>query len=431
MKQTICSVGDAILLEKIPESYDLTPIKDIVSKADVRLFNLENVLSDRPIFGSSYCGGTWLLAKEETLDDTLRFGFNGCSFANNHTMDYSYDGLFDTLNAAKKRNLPICGAGNNLEDASNYKVIETESGKCALISLCSTFNDAARAGNPSDYLPGRPGLNPLRFSIEYRITAEHMEALKGISAGTHIDGRRNRSRLGGYTPMPPEGCFGFGDYTFRVCDEEGKFSRVNANDMARTEDTIKRALSECENVIVNIHSHEIKHDTDDEPDDFLIEFAHKCIDAGASAVVGTGTHQLKAVEIYKGKPIFYSLGNFIFQNNKVFCMPDDFREKYKMPYGLSAREQVAERARRGNGGLQADVNNYRSLMPFMTFEDGRLTELVLYPLRLDMDSGLPAVADEKETKIIYDYLCDRNKQFGTVIDIEDRMIRVKTMPKKN
>ena len=424
MKQTICSVGDAILLERFPEGYDISAIKNIVESADVRLFNLENVLSDRRIFGSSYCGGTWLLAKEDTLDDTLSFGFNGCSFANNHTMDFSYDGLLDTLKAAEKRGLPLSGAGRDLDEASAYKVIETENGKSAFISLCATFNDAARAGNPSEYLDGRPGLNPLRFSIEYHITAEHMQALREISAGTHIDGRRNRSRKGGYTPMPPEGCFGFGEYNFRESETEGKFSRVNANDMKRTEDTIKAALLECDSVIVGVHSHEIKHDTDDEPDDFLIEFCRKCIDAGATAVIGTGTHQLKAVEIYKGKPIFYSLGNFIFQNDKVFCMPDDFREKYKMPKGLSAREQVAERSRRGNGGLQGDVNNFRSLLPFMTFEDGKLTDLILYPLRLDRGTGLPALADEEEAKIIFDYLTDRCEQFGTNISIKDQIIRV-------
>ena len=71
MKQTILSVGDAILLEKIPEDYDFNPIKEIVEKADAKLFNLENVLSDRRIYASSYCGGPWRLAKEDTLDDTL------------------------------------------------------------------------------------------------------------------------------------------------------------------------------------------------------------------------------------------------------------------------------------------------------------------------------------------------------------------------
>ena len=106
-------------------------------------------------------------------------------------------------------------------------------------------------------------------------------------------------------------------------------------------------------------------------------------------------------------------------------MPDDFREKYKMPYGLTAREQIAERAKLGNGGLHTDVNNFRSLMPFMTFEDGKLTELMLYPLRLDMHTGLPYLADDKETKIIFDYLCERNKQFGTIININGKVIEVK------
>lgn len=424
MEQTICSVGDAIVLERFPEDYDISPIQSILKKADVRLFNLENVLSDRPIFASSYCGGTWLLAREETLDETLRFGFNGCSFANNHTMDYSYEGLFDTLAAAKKRGLPICGAGKDLEEASDYRVIETAKGKCAVISLCATFNDAARAGAASDTLPGRPGLNALRFSVEYRISPAHMQALREISAATHIDGRRNRSRLGGYTPMPPEGCFGFGEYTFRECEQEGKFSRVNATDMARTEKTIQAALKECDSVVVNIHSHEIKHDTDDEPDDFLVEFCRKCIDAGASAVIGTGTHQLKAVEIYQGKPIFYSLGNFVFQSDKVICMPEDFREKYRLPKGLTPQEQVAARSAQGNGGLHADVNNFRSLMPMMTYAEGKLKKLTLYPLRLDMHTGLPALADRTEAEIIFAYLEDRNKQFGTKIKLTDNIIEV-------
>lgn len=297
--------------------------------------------------------------------------------------------------------------------------------KTALISICSTFNDAARAGNPSEILPGRPGLNPLRFSTVYKITPEHMKALCETAEGTYIDGRRNRSRMGGYTPNVPDGCFGFGEYVFSESETEGKTTRVNPIDMKRTEDTIKKALLECDYVVVNVHCHEIPHDTDDEPDDFLVEFSKNCIDAGASCVIGTGTHQLKAIEIYKGKPIFYSLGNFIFQSDMVFCMPDDFREKYRMPYGLTAKEQIAQRAKHGNGGLHTDVNNFRSLMPFMTFEDGKLTKLVLNPIRLDMETGFPALADENETQIIFDYLCKYSKPFGTELEVKNGNIEVK------
>ena len=50
------------------------------------------------------------------------------------------------------------------------------------------------------------------------------------------------------------------------------------------------------------------------PADFIPIFARAVIDAGADVFVGHGPHVLRGIEIYKGKPIFYSLSNFIFQN---------------------------------------------------------------------------------------------------------------------
>ena len=95
-----------------------------------------------------------------------------------------------------------------------------------------------------------------------------------------------------------------------------------------------------------------------------------------------------------------------------------------MPNGLNAREMIERRSRLGNGGLHADVNNFRSLMPFMIFEDGKLVNLKLYPIRLDMESALPDLADKEETKKIYDYLLERNKQFNTKMQLSDGFIEV-------
>ena len=61
------------------------------------------------------------------------------------------------------------------------------------------------------------------------------------------------------------------------------------------------------------------------PNDFLLElikrglmsagdlarFARMVIDAGASAVLGHGPHVVRPFELYRGKPVFYSLGNFV------------------------------------------------------------------------------------------------------------------------
>lgn len=48
------------------------------------------------------------------------------------------------------------------------------------------------------------------------------------------------------------------------------------------------------------------------PEDYQKKIAEKCIAAGADLVAGSHTHCLQGVELIDGKPVFYSLGNFIF-----------------------------------------------------------------------------------------------------------------------
>lgn len=49
-----------------------------------------------------------------------------------------------------------------------------------------------------------------------------------------------------------------------------------------------------------------------EPNGKQKEIAHQMIDFGADAVIGHHPHVVQSIEIYKEKPIFYSLGNFVF-----------------------------------------------------------------------------------------------------------------------
>lgn len=51
------------------------------------------------------------------------------------------------------------------------------------------------------------------------------------------------------------------------------------------------------------------------PEPYQVTLAHAAIDAGASAVVGSHPHVLQGMELYKGRPIAYSLGNFVFGGN--------------------------------------------------------------------------------------------------------------------
>lgn len=53
------------------------------------------------------------------------------------------------------------------------------------------------------------------------------------------------------------------------------------------------------------------------PSAFQVEKAHAFIDAGADLVLGAHPHVIQPVEIYKGKAIFYSLGNFVFDQASI------------------------------------------------------------------------------------------------------------------
>ena len=153
----------------------------------------------------------------------------------------------------------------------------------------------------------------------------------------------------------------FGGKMFEISKDgtEGRSSSPNPIDVKRTVDAIREAKMTCEAVLVMVHSHEIRKDNDEEADYFLEEFAHACIDAGASAVIGGGTHQLKGIELYHDCPIFYCLGNFIFENQYVRLLPADYMEKYGLNIHTAA--SVLTFPLRNSGGLSECAAVFRDL----------------------------------------------------------------------
>ena len=75
---------------------------------------------------------------------------------------------------------------------------------------------------------------------------------------------------------------------------------------------IQEAKSTCDYVYVSVHW---GTEHTDVLTDYQAAMAHKFIDAGADAVIGSHPHVLQGMEYYNEKPIFYSLGNFIFNQS--------------------------------------------------------------------------------------------------------------------
>lgn len=99
----------------------------------------------------------------------------------------------------------------------------------------------------------------------------------------------------------------FPDVSWNV--ENAQPGVFSAYDPSRLLAAVQDARSQCDFLFVYVHWG-IERNT--APEEYQVSMAHALIDAGADAVIGAHPHVLQGVECYKGKPIFYSLGNFIF-----------------------------------------------------------------------------------------------------------------------
>lgn len=107
MGMKLVAAGDAMLLKDLPFDYRLSEIK----KGDARLVNVEMVLSKGKTYASSFCGGQWVYSKQSNLDNLQDYGFNLFACANNHSMDYLFEGLLEMSDFLTEKQVKFAGIG--------------------------------------------------------------------------------------------------------------------------------------------------------------------------------------------------------------------------------------------------------------------------------------------------------------------------------
>ncbi|MYL29703.1 CapA family protein [Halobacillus halophilus] len=414
--------GDSFIARRIPDKdARAAELRQWMADADVRFTNLEITTHKKEGYPSPVSGGTWAMASPSVLDDLKDYGFNLYNWANNHTMDYLYGGLKRTEEELDAREMVHAGAGRSLASASEPRYIETEKGRAALIGATSTFQDFWRAGDGNAYIPGRPGVNTLRHEEMIHISKEEMETLVSISNRTHLDAAKELDIKEGFLPPDPAGRFTFAGRTFKEGNRAFIERSPHPADMERLIRTVKEAERQADYVIVSLHSHEMDGVDKNKPADFIKEAARNLIDAGAHCIVGHGPHVVRGIEIYQGKPIFYSLGNFIFQNDSVTHLPRDFFEKYRMDADSSAADGFDKRSAGGTKGLGVNPFVWESVMAGMSWEGGRLTGIELQPIDLGFDEpryrkGWPELSRNEE---VLQRIQRLSREFHTEIMIEN------------
>ena len=422
-KTTFITAGDAFMTRRLPEGgYEgFQELQECILQHDVRFLNLESTFHNAEGYPAVESGGTWAMSDPRTLDDMKVYGFNIFNTANNHSGDYSEGGVLATIRNLQERDMIFSGTGKDLGDASKPCYLETKHARVALISCASSFKPATRAGAQTANMVGRPGLNPLRFNQIYHLDPEHFEMAEKVAKISGVNRAQEKSVRNGYSMPPKEGTLSIGPTKFVRDDHCWIESTPNKQDMERIEAEIREAKLQADIVLVSIHNHALDGTDNTKAPQFLETFSHRCIDAGANAIIGHGPHELQGIEIYNGGLILYSIGNFIFQTETVEFQPWDAYANRNMPLDTKVGAYMNDRSKNGTVGYCVQWPIWNAVMAGWTMEDGKITQVQLHPIDLGMEKsrgqkGVPVMNHSEET---LKYLQGISDCYGTKIEIKD------------
>jgi poly-gamma-glutamate capsule biosynthesis protein CapA/YwtB (metallophosphatase superfamily) len=429
-KVSVLATGDAILTQRIspnPEA-DFRALVDILRNTDVTITNVEMVFPGRGRIASTTMHGIPLGVEPELLSEFERLGVNVYGMAQNHATDYGVSGLVSSIEALEARGLAYAGVGRTLAEARAPRYISAPGARVAYIAAVSSNARLSLAADPSVGDVGRPGVAPVRVQKTHYIKKERFAELREILAEAGVNVSSTGTTAPGihfpypdknvYDP-PPEGGFAVEGVNFAPSET----SRVQTDALERDVEAIKASVREASRqadlVFVGLHCHEGLQGrwNTDVPAEFLQPVSRQLIDAGAHGVFAHGPHMLRGVELYAGRPICYSLGNFIFNVETFSAFPLEVYEQQGMPLTSTAAD------------LFDVVNGYgkqplfwESVVARFTYENGVLADSEFHPITLGREEprsrrGCPRLASTDDGARILGRLDELSRPFGTGVDI--------------
>jgi hypothetical protein len=246
-----------------PTSQFAELIAPVLQQADLRFGQCERTYSSRgwaPQYNSGP-GGQHSRLPPHMAEVWNAAGIDVVSMASNHAMDWGPEAAIDSVELFRSMGKHVIGVGKDQEEARKPAIVECKGIRIAFLAYCSVLRDGQAAG------PGKAGVAPIRAHTYY--------APEEFQPGT-----------------PPK--------VITTAYEE---------DVEAMQVDIKRARQQADVVIMSVHwGLRLVPKT---ICTYQQPVAHAAIDAGADLILGHHAHSIKAVEVYKGKVCFYSIGNFM------------------------------------------------------------------------------------------------------------------------
>ena len=398
---SIALTGDTMLSRRLTPFTEAPylAIKDILQSADAAFTNLEGTVRAPADGTQDPTDGTPMTIPPALLEDLKWMGVNIVSTANNHVTDFGQDGLLASLEYVEAAGLTHSGSGAHLTAAQKPGYLDTRGGRVALLAANSFFRPWNRASAHGPDLKGRPGANIIGYDETHTLPEDAFANLTAIDQGLGLDRDLARRRQGFYSDKEVggggNGSLTFLGKTFVAGDDFAVDTSINERDEADNLRWISEARRQADWVVFSLHCHAFSRHASEtaannadmqELADFARAFAHRAIDAGADIFVCHGPHISLGVEIYEGKPIFYSLGNFIFQNDTITSVPVESFSRFDLDSDATPADFFDARSDGGKKGFGAHPTYWHSILSVCRFEGGHLDEVALYPL--DLGFGL-------------------------------------------
>ena len=258
-KIKFCAVGDVTAFHKEPES-GYEHVSSTLRDMDFVVAQNERHYSRRrDIFP---IGGFTELTDPDHARALLLGNYDVLTFASNHGLDLGPDVLLESIKVLRDLGIQVIGAGENIVEARKPAFVTKKGLTVGFLSYCSVLRQNYWASESS------PGAAPMRAYTHYLQT----------------------------------------DYQPGTAPKILTFPYQEDLDAMLAD--IRAAKEQCD--LLSVSCHWGLHGVKGALAMYQPEVAHKAIDAGADFIIGTHPHRLKAIEAYQGKPIFYSLGNFCF-----------------------------------------------------------------------------------------------------------------------
>ena len=343
----LTALGDMIWTRELThfDEPEFRNLYRVLQEAEITYGNLEMSLNERPDLQQ----GMYNYGKNrEFAWEIAKLGVNLVSLANNHAFDFDVEGFKETLRILDQSGISYAGGALSLQEARQASRQQFGKTRFSLLSYYSS-DDATS----SETGPAIATINAPKVLIE---------------------------------------------------GERGKAEAISApleRDVLLMEDAIRNAKARADIVMVHYHLHWVSHSRAYPIPDTVPPHQHpmlyRAIDAGADAIFGNGPHVLRGIEIYKDKPIFYSLGNFIYQYKTA-----------DIPPIIWTRDQ------------QQDIQEeFQTIVPRLTIRDKKISRVELIPCELEMTgprTGCPKLASDKRGTEIFALLQKLSEPYGTRIN---------------